>query len=304
MSFSPESFDRLLAEKLAQAAPPAYEPAHWDQLEDQLQHLNQALQQQAPAQAPAAPMAAPLAGKLATLGVTALLTGLTAVNGYFFYAAAVAREEGGATPAREVPLAQPTPAAVPVFTAPVPAAPTNEPTRIGAGAAAPAVTLRVARSPEPTPTTASAAGEEIVVSSVGEAVYEQMPTIAAPSTAAPVTQAAPVAEGPRVASTLADSASQTAPAVAAPTPMRALSQAVFNVITPNGDGLNDRFELPLPAGACRLKIYDRANRVVFSAERYDNAWDGGTLPAGQYLYIIETTGAATWSTTGPLTIVR
>ena len=83
-----------------------------------------------------------------------------------------------------------------------------------------------------------------------------------------------------------------------------LERAIPNIITPNGDGLNDRFELPLATGTCRLTVFDRTSRVVFSAERYNNAWDGGTLPDGQYRYLLEMTGPTPWRTTGGLEISR
>ena len=293
MSFSPESFDRLLADKLAQALPPAYEPAHWDQLEDQLQHLNHALQAAQSVGPASGPVAAPLAGKLATLGVSALLAGLTAVNGYFFYAATVARQTPTATLApRELPIPVPQrqlvlpPAPAAVVTLPTPSPRAAAPSRIRLTAPSSA--------PVSVATTSPAVSEPLRV--------EAAPAAPVPAAAATVTPVAPAsAVASPTDSSTATGRSESVARPAAETPVSRLPAAP-NVITPNGDGLNDRFELPLPAGSCRLTVYDRANRVCFTAERYDNAWDGGNLPAGQYLYLIEPTGGR--PTPGFLTIVR
>lgn len=294
MSFSPESFDRLLAEKLAQAPAPTYEPAHWDQLEDQLQHLNSALQQAAnPAAGGAgvgAPAAAPLAGKLAVLGFGALLTGLTAINGYFFYATSKAREQSPAplaAPARVSP-STPEPVVAEVI------APTAVPT---APVAAPSRVVRVPRPKTKAAPTPTLVPRFDYVTAAAPATVNVEPA-AVPPSAAP-TVAAPVSS---VAARVDSASSFTRPAgeLSAIHPLL----TVPNVITPNGDGLNDRFELPLPAGTCRLTVFDRANRVVFSAERYDNAWDGGTLPAGIYVFLIETNGDARLPPSGTLSIIR
>ncbi len=301
MSFSPESFDRLLADKLAQASPPAYEPAHWDQLEDQLQHFNQAVHAAQPAaSAPASlPVAAPLAGKLATIGVSALLAGLTAVNGYFFYAATTARE---ATPAVNVTQPMAAAPAPPRVEVPVTSVPTTRPavapSRFVATAPARPAARRATRvsipvaAPSPLPSH-PAASEAPTVQPFAAAAPAPAPT--------GVDATAPASVASRPDSATASRSGAAGREAATPDDR---SLAVPNVITPNGDGLNDHFELPLAAGACRLTVFDRTNHVVFSAERYDNAWDGGNLPAGTYLYVIETTGTATWRTGGALTIVR
>lgn len=66
-------------------------------------------------------------------------------------------------------------------------------------------------------------------------------------------------------------------------------------ITPNGDGLNDRFVIPALASQpdafddSELIIANRWGQVVFQAAPYRNEWDGGNregvpLPAGTYFY--------------------
>ena len=75
------------------------------------------------------------------------------------------------------------------------------------------------------------------------------------------------------------------------------------LITPNGDGKNDRFIIPgieeFPNNV--LKIYNRWGNLVYEANRYTNDWEGktnvntgvnrtlgsGMLPVGTYFYIFE-----------------
>ena len=65
-----------------------------------------------------------------------------------------------------------------------------------------------------------------------------------------------------------------------------------NVFTPNGDGINDIFELKqFPPGAV-LRIYNRWGELVFETES-QGAWDGSTqqgLPCsdGVYFYRFDT----------------
>ncbi|MEQ9375710.1 MAG: PKD domain-containing protein [Imperialibacter sp.] len=58
---------------------------------------------------------------------------------------------------------------------------------------------------------------------------------------------------------------------------------VPNAFSPNGDGVNDRFEIqyiqPLP-----VSIVDRNGKVVYQNNEYTNQWDGGNLPTGIYYY--------------------
>lgn len=59
-----------------------------------------------------------------------------------------------------------------------------------------------------------------------------------------------------------------------------------NVITPNGDGLNDRLEFVGKSPAASLTVYNRYGRQVFSKDNYDNSFTGEGLPAGTYYYTI------------------
>jgi gliding motility-associated-like protein len=68
-----------------------------------------------------------------------------------------------------------------------------------------------------------------------------------------------------------------------------------NVFTPNGDGVNDRFEiLNLPPFSALL-IYDRSGRELFSSEAYDHSWsgtdmEGNPLPEDTYWYVLTIPG--------------
>ncbi|MFD2512505.1 FG-GAP-like repeat-containing protein [Pontibacter locisalis] len=57
-----------------------------------------------------------------------------------------------------------------------------------------------------------------------------------------------------------------------------------NIITPNGDGLNDRFVISTGTDAVSLKVYNRWGNLVFSAEEYRNGWSANGLPNGIYFY--------------------
>ncbi|MEM9821802.1 MAG: gliding motility-associated C-terminal domain-containing protein [Bacteroidota bacterium] len=66
-----------------------------------------------------------------------------------------------------------------------------------------------------------------------------------------------------------------------------------NVISPNGDGRNDRLDFgPLDQLANnRLTIFNRWGKILFDRLNYDNSWSGQyknqDLPAGNYYYILE-----------------
>ena len=67
-----------------------------------------------------------------------------------------------------------------------------------------------------------------------------------------------------------------------------------NVFSPNGDGINDKWELKQLSAYvnARVEIFDRAGTKVFSLSKgYNKAWDGTyngkPVPAGTYYYIIE-----------------
>ena len=59
-----------------------------------------------------------------------------------------------------------------------------------------------------------------------------------------------------------------------------------NVISPNGDNINDYFVIGNIGLTTRnqLTIYTRNGKVVFDRKDYDNSWNAENLPEGTYLY--------------------
>lgn len=68
---------------------------------------------------------------------------------------------------------------------------------------------------------------------------------------------------------------------------------VPNLFSPNGDGLNDYFEIPEISSYpnTKLTIINREGVVVFSSDNYQNDWDGtyqgNKLPEATYYYLVE-----------------
>lgn len=68
---------------------------------------------------------------------------------------------------------------------------------------------------------------------------------------------------------------------------------VYDIITPNGDGHNDRWEIKnihlYPDN--EVTIFNRQGNIVYQKESYDNSWDGTyngkPLPQGTYYYILK-----------------
>lgn len=81
-----------------------------------------------------------------------------------------------------------------------------------------------------------------------------------------------------------------------------------NTFTPNGDGINDTWVIPLldffPTN--NVKIYNRWGQLVFEADNYSTgtAWDGGDLPEGTYFYVITVDAQGNRVYKGTVTIVR
>jgi gliding motility-associated-like protein len=72
----------------------------------------------------------------------------------------------------------------------------------------------------------------------------------------------------------------------------AIEVVIPNVFTPNGDGLNDGFEIKnLDGPDFHLRIYNRWGTLVFDNENFMKSWDGhiNGSPAsdGAYYYILE-----------------
>lgn len=58
-----------------------------------------------------------------------------------------------------------------------------------------------------------------------------------------------------------------------------------NVITPNGDGKNDRFVIDILQQGWKLEIYDRYGNQKFKTDNYQNDW-GGDIESGTYYYLL------------------
>ena len=82
---------------------------------------------------------------------------------------------------------------------------------------------------------------------------------------------------------------------------------IMHLFTPNNDGINDYWELPLSEwGKCEVRVFSRSGKLVFSNPDYDNRWDGtsdgGPLPEGAYYYVIKTELAG--AVKGTVNVVR
>lgn len=83
-----------------------------------------------------------------------------------------------------------------------------------------------------------------------------------------------------------------------------------NLVTPNGDGKNDKWiirNLP-PHGNNEVRILDRSGRLVYYKQNYSNEWDGKTsggelLAEGVYFYVINF-GAGLNLFKGTITLIR
>lgn len=67
---------------------------------------------------------------------------------------------------------------------------------------------------------------------------------------------------------------------------------VYNVITPNGDGKNDKWILKninyYPD--ILVQVFNKLGDKVYERRGYQNDWDGGNLPSGMYYYLIRLNG--------------
>ncbi|MBD1393452.1 NHL domain-containing protein [Mucilaginibacter glaciei] len=82
-----------------------------------------------------------------------------------------------------------------------------------------------------------------------------------------------------------------------------------NTFTPNGDGVNDFWNLPVLVNYpdCLVSIYNRYGKLVFQSVGYSKPWDGNynglALPAGTYYYIVDTKTSSKL-VSGSVTILR
>ncbi len=82
-----------------------------------------------------------------------------------------------------------------------------------------------------------------------------------------------------------------------------------NAFTPNGDGINDTWEIALLRfyPDCTVDVFDRNGQVVYHSTGYNTYWDGkyhgNPLPIGTYYYIIKL-DALHPNVGGSITIIR
>lgn len=62
---------------------------------------------------------------------------------------------------------------------------------------------------------------------------------------------------------------------------------IANVITPNGDGKNDTFVIPMPGSS--LEVYNRWGKSIFKTTNYKDDWGKG-IANGTYFYVVDTPG--------------
>ncbi len=64
---------------------------------------------------------------------------------------------------------------------------------------------------------------------------------------------------------------------------------VPNVITPNADGMNDKFVIKNidKLESAHLRIYNRWGKLVFETDHYQNDWDGSNSPDGVYYWHLD-----------------
>ena len=65
----------------------------------------------------------------------------------------------------------------------------------------------------------------------------------------------------------------------------------FNIITPNGDGQNDTWQIDNLSGTYKIRVFTKTGQLVFESEDYnidtwDGTKDGQELPEGVYYYAI------------------
>lgn len=83
---------------------------------------------------------------------------------------------------------------------------------------------------------------------------------------------------------------------------------IQNILTPNGDGYNDTWEISIlnSIRPAKVTVYTRAGLTVFESTNYQNNWAGtynsNPLPEGSYFYVIEGNGDVVIK--GTITLIR
>ena len=69
--------------------------------------------------------------------------------------------------------------------------------------------------------------------------------------------------------------------------VKAFTLFIPNLITPNGDGKNDRWELTKLHEKIYVEIFNRWGEKVYVQDNYVDQWDGANLSDGIYYYLVE-----------------
>lgn len=79
---------------------------------------------------------------------------------------------------------------------------------------------------------------------------------------------------------------------------------VPNVFSPNGDGINDYFEITNIDSYIenRLFIFNRWGQLIYETTNYKNNWNGNNYPSGTYFYVLELSESLILK--GSLTIIK
>ena len=76
-----------------------------------------------------------------------------------------------------------------------------------------------------------------------------------------------------------------------------------NVITPNGDGYNEAFDITnIEYWTNELRIYSRWGNMVYEARNYKNQWKADELSDGTYFYELQLGDGRNYS--GHITVLR
>ena len=59
---------------------------------------------------------------------------------------------------------------------------------------------------------------------------------------------------------------------------------VYNAFSPNGDGINETLDFGLEGWG--VEVYNRWGNLVYESSDYKNDWNGGSLTAGTYYYVL------------------
>jgi gliding motility-associated-like protein len=85
-----------------------------------------------------------------------------------------------------------------------------------------------------------------------------------------------------------------------PVPVRSFDTP--NIITPNGDKLNDTFRPFVTTEKVDIQIFNRWGRLVYEQKDYTGTWGDATTPIGLYYYRLESTSGESWK--GWLEVVK